>query len=250
MTSRQVTSRRFFALLTRVHKWAGLVIGIQILLWTASGLFMTVFPISQIRGNAVAEKASPVLMDMEVISIGDAAGRYDGKIKAVTLTSLAGRSAYIIEGDEGRTILEGRDGAPWQGASEADVRAAAALYYKEAGEPQSVALLTGEAPLDYRNDMPIWRVTYDDSHNTRLYIDPSSAQLRGVRTQLWRVYDFMWMLHIMDYKGRDNFNNWIVRFAAFCGLLFALSGIGLLIHRFALRPKPSLAAKRAAKREG
>ena len=55
---------------------------------------------------------------------------------------------------------------------------------------------------------PFGRCNFDDKPKTRLYLDADTAELRAVRTKLWRVYDFMWMLHIMDYKTRDNFNSW------------------------------------------
>ena len=36
---------------TRVHKLLGLVVGAQLLLWTVSGLFFTLIPIEQVRGE-------------------------------------------------------------------------------------------------------------------------------------------------------------------------------------------------------
>jgi len=48
----------------------------------------------------------------------------------------------------------------------------------------------------------------------------------------------MWMLHIMDYETRDNFNSWWLRLAAFLALLFAISGLALVVQRIFLRPRP------------
>ena len=48
---------------------------------------------------------------------------------------------------------------------------------------------------------------------------------------MWRFYDFFWMLHIMDYRGRDNFNNPLLRAFALTGLAFALSGVTLVGFR-------------------
>lgn len=51
------------------------------------------------------------------------------------------------------------------------------------------------------------------------------------RNRIWRLYDFFWMLHIMDYDERENFNNPLIRAFAATGLLFALSGLFLVAQR-------------------
>jgi hypothetical protein len=83
----------------------------------------------------------------------------------------------------------------------------------------------------------VWQVQFDDKTKTRLYINADTAELMNVRTRLWRAFDFMWMLHIMDYKGRDDINNWWLWLAALMASLFALSGLGLVVHRIILRPR-------------
>ena len=35
----------------RIHKWVALVVGLQIVLWIAGGLVMSVLPIEQVRGE-------------------------------------------------------------------------------------------------------------------------------------------------------------------------------------------------------
>ena len=75
-----MTKRDFWKYLTRAHKWAGLVLGVQILLWFASGLFMAFFPIDEVRGSHLAEKAAWSLSDATVIPIEIAMTAYDGEL--------------------------------------------------------------------------------------------------------------------------------------------------------------------------
>jgi hypothetical protein len=49
------------------------------------------------------------------------------------------------------------------------------------------------------------------------------------------VFDFLWMLHIMDYEQRSNVNNTLLRVASTVGLLFMLSGVWLLFYSFRRR---------------
>mgnify|MGYP003339799900 CR=1 FL=1 len=43
------------------------------------------------------------------------------------------------------------------------------------------------------------------------------------RHALWRVFDFAWMLHIMDYEARTNVNNPLLRIATLSAAAMALS---------------------------
>ena len=232
-----MTKRDFWKYLTRAHKWAGLVLGVQVLLWFASGLFMALFPIDDVRGSHLAEKATWSLSDVTVIPIEIAMTAYEGNLTGASLTSIAGEPAYALMGDAGTQLMNARTGEAWKPIAEDTVRLAANKYYKGEAQIASVVKLT-ETPKEYRRPPPVWQIQYDDGPKTRLYLDAETAELRAVRTRLWRAYDFMWMLHIMDYDTRDNFNSWWLRLAAFLGLLFAISGLMLVVQRIFLRPRP------------
>ena len=231
-----MTKNTFFKYLTRVHKWAGLIIGIQITLWMVSGLFMSWFYIQDIRGEWIAEQTDFADQTQNIISLTQAIGLYDGEVSAAARENYAGYPVYTLSGSEGRVTLDARSGEQWSSLSQNDITRAAQSYYFGEGAIKDMTLIN-EAPAEYGGPIPVWKVDMDDKQRTHLYIDTDTAALHSVRTRLWRVYDLMWMLHIMDYKTRDNFNTWWLRLAAFVGLLFALTGIGLLVHRFLLRPK-------------
>lgn len=232
-----MTKRVFFKYLTRVHKWAGLIIGIQILLWVLSGLFMTVFPINEIRGRHIAVQVDLPVLQKPDVSFDQALARYDGEVTQASLANYAGQLAYRIEGDRGVMSLSGQTGEPIADLSEAQIRQMALEYYYADNPIERVTLIRDNSPNEYRRALPIWQVQFDDRSQSRLYLDPQTAELRAVRTRLWRVYDFMWALHIMDYTQRERFNSWWLRLAAAAALLFVLSGFGLLAHRLVLRPK-------------
>lgn len=51
--------------------------------------------------------------------------------------------------------------------------------------------------------------------------------MRAIRHRDWRTFDFLWMLHTMDYAGRDDFNNLLLRVFSVLGLATVLSGFVL-----------------------
>jgi hypothetical protein len=46
---------------------------------------------------------------------------------------------------------------------------------------------------------------------------------------MWRVFDFFWMLHIMDYGERENFNSPLLITASVVGWVLAVTGIWLVV---------------------
>lgn len=81
---------------------------------------------------------------------------------------------------------------------------------------------------------PFWRVDFDDDDGTTVYLSDQTGEVLVHRNDTWRLFDIFWMLHIMDYTGRSDFNNPLVVMAGIGGLWMALSGIWLLVASFRL----------------
>ncbi|MFT4940092.1 MAG: hypothetical protein ACI88A_003144 [Paraglaciecola sp.] len=89
--------------------------------------------------------------------------------------------------------------------------------------------LIQKPPFEVRHlSPPLYQVSFDDWIHTTFYLNPLSGEVQSVRSDLWRFYDFFWMLHIMDYQTRDDFNHPLVIAAAGVSLFFTVSGIVLL----------------------
>ena len=93
------------------------------------------------------------------------------------------------------------------------------------GGPAAATELLHEPDTEYRGATPVWRVSYDDEDSARVYISPITGEVIGTTNSMWRLHDFVWMLHIMDYDERRDYNNWILRAVAIMGGLFALTGV-------------------------
>ena len=229
---------KFWRVLTRIHKWTALVIGTQIILWFASGFFMSFFNIDTVHGDNMALEHHWPLRIEGLVSAPVVLTAYgaQSKINNMRLRSAMGFPIWQVEGELGTRVYNGVTGEKWQGVSSEQVRRAARQYYLGKGQIISAAKLHS-APKDFAGDLPVWQVLYNDGAKTRLYISPDTGELLKTRTRLWRAFDFMWMLHIMDYKTRENINLWWLKLLSFCALLFSLSGLGLVVHRVFLRPR-------------
>ena len=54
------------------------------------------------------------------------------------------------------------------------------------------------------------------------------------RSTLWRTYDFLWGLHIMDWRGHEDFNSWLLVIATLLATIMSVAGIVLLPSRLGL----------------
>jgi uncharacterized iron-regulated membrane protein len=213
------------------HKWLGLVIGVQAILWAASGLFMTAVPIETVRGEHNIAKAAPVplplsdLPPLGAIATGDAT--------RAELFMLNGAPAWRID-REGKphSILDARTGALLSPLDAASALAIAKADFAGAGETKGVALIADDPPIEYRGALPVWQVRFSDPEGTRIYVSPVTGKVTARRTATWRVYDFLWSLHIMDYSGHENFNHPLVILASALGLILFLTGLWIVVVRF------------------
>ena len=81
-------------------------------------------------------------------------------------------------------------------------------------------------PIELNRPIEAWQVQMDDG--VHFYVDAGSGEVVARRTPFWRVYDFMWGLHIMDLQGRKQTNNpWVVTFALLA-LVMTLMAVVLL----------------------
>jgi uncharacterized iron-regulated membrane protein len=92
----------------------------------------------------------------------------------------------------------------------------------------SVTLLEGEPPIEYRGGaMTVYQVILDHPKKPHIYVSPVTGDVLKRRNRLWRVFDFFWMLHIMDYRNRDDINDWLLTTMSLLAILTSASGLVL-----------------------
>ena len=69
--------------------------------------------------------------------------------------------------------------------------------------PKSVIEITEEeSGAEYRGrSLPLYKIKTisEDSKEINVYVDPFSKEIVAVRSNQWRIWDFMWGIHIMDW---------------------------------------------------
>ncbi len=219
----------------RAHKWIGLLIGVQALLWMISGLYMVVVPLDVIHGDHLVHAPRTHIgasgARVPLTALHEA---YPG-ITSVRVKRLLDKDVVEIRQDKKVSLVDAVSGMTISPLDRATVRALADAAYAGTGKLRAIDWVT-DAPREVgARPVPLWAVRYDGAGKDTLYFSPFTGELVARRHELWRWFDFLWMFHIMDYAERENVNNSLLRVASITGFAFALSGIWLLFYSFRRR---------------
>ncbi|PCK30806.1 hypothetical protein [Pseudoalteromonas piscicida] len=213
----------------KLHKYLGYLLFLQIFAWLLGGLVMSAIPLEKIHGKHLVKRSlvNPFTTSDYQADLNQIATNV-GQISQLQFSHVLDMPIIKINQDEA-LIFNGITGAPLSALSRKHVIQQANKHLLIDAEVKQAELLeTGPREAGYREN--IWRIEYDDPLSTTLYLTANSAEVLTVRSTLWRIFDFFWMLHIMDYDEREDFNNpLLVSFAA-TSVLFCLSGLLLLLQ--------------------
>ena len=230
-------SIRWPLLVRRTHKWLALLVGVQALLWTLTGFYMVVVHIDIIHGDHLVRSPKAEPFDLARLAPPSQIVAAAPGVSEIRLQRLFGQTVWRAETPDGPRLFETSSGTPIANLTEAQIRTQAQQIYVGEGKIVSARLLTA-APLEMQSRKPpYWQVEFEGWNRPTLYLSPNTGELISRRHALWRVYDFVWMLHIMDYDERTDVNNPLLRVATWSAFAMALMGAWLLIWSFKRRKR-------------
>ena len=204
----------------RVHKWVGLILGIQFILWSLSGAVMALIDMEDVRAQplVIAEPiAAQGLIEPNLLET-------DGSVDDIRLVMSDGRPVYQVSAKGKKRTFDGATGDAIV-VDEAIVRQRANTIHEAPIRSVTALDMPNLEARDFEG--PMWRVDFDDAENTSAYFAADTGQFLVARSDGWRLWDFFWMLHNMDYLNRASFNHPLIIAVAF-GVLF-LSGTGFYL---------------------
>ena len=216
--------------LRKIHKWIGLVIGLQFLLWAVSGTAMALLDMGEVAGGPMAERtaaAAPIVAENGWPRVQQALGRQP--VLAVTIRRLPRGPVYQVATEQGIRLFRVADGAPVSigAATAAEIAKAAHPTHAPIGSVEPLRELS-LAVRDF--ELPIWRVDFSDARNSSYYVSGATGELLARRNDTWRWWDFFWMLHNMDYAERTSFNHPLIITVGFAMAWLAVTGFWLLFR--------------------
>mgnify|MGYP001293713872 FL=1 len=201
------------------HKYLSLAISIQLLLWTISGIYFAFNKIELIRGEQyILEQENPEV-NLE---------KFTASFKAKNITILQRLDEWILKVEEGPIVHY------------IDLKGEKLNSLNSEEAKQIVRDRTSLIPLiavkiekpskgsEFRGrNLPMFKVTTNSNEEVNVYIDALSGEVAAIRSDSWRIWDFLWGTHIMDYSERENIDNLLLKIFSILALVSALSGIVL-----------------------
>lgn len=211
----------------KLHKWIGLIVGIQFLLWMASGVMMSLLDADKVLGREFRiTPPPPAAWPGGVLGPDAVLAASADKVMAISSGWLLDRPVYRLQNDKRSWLVSAADGRIV--AVDAPLaQAIAQASYTGPGKPASPRLLNYTLETRAHKE-PVWRVDFADADETTVYVSAVSGNVLEHRNSTWRLFDLFWMLHIMDYSERIDFNNPLIVSGAIGGLWMALTGMWLL----------------------
>ena len=205
----------------KVHRYLGLIIGIQFLIWTISGLYFSWTNLDEIHGdqfmkNPISKISFSGLTGLEEIP----------DIKKLELINIANEPFYWVNEKQ---LYNAKSGNKLDEITEQQAIDIVNFYLKEDLEISTIEKIENVGPHhEYRGKpLPAYAIHFDHPEKITAYVSAKNGKFQRVRHSSWRIFDFLWMGHTMDYNGRDNFNNILLRVFSLFGVLTVLSGFSL-----------------------
>ncbi len=234
---------------TQIHKWVGLVVGIQVLFWVAGGVVMTAIPIETVRSEHRLKSLAPAILPVDGVRPLSEVAREAAiaPVRAELKGTQRGPVWVLTPSGAEPVTLNAVTGRPFAAMTASEVSALAAAVYQGNAAPQAPVLLD-QAPRETGRDGPIWRVDFKDTERTTFYLSPQTGEVVTRRSAVWRFYDFFWRLHILDFKNGENFNHPLLIGVTLLTLSIVMTGFILLWIRLARDLKMARAVRAARQR--
>ena len=205
-----------------IHKYLSLFISLQLLLWTISGIYFAYNKIEMVRGEHLR-----ALQDKDVqINLAEFPAITGKSIIGITRL---GQIVFKINKGDKTFYLDAK------GETIKPINSFQAMEIINTNTSlQSISakqILTIPRGAEYRGrDLPLWQVETDHPNKVNAYVDGMTGEVVAIRSSSWRLWDFLWGLHIMDYVDRDNINNLLMKIFSVLALISSLSGIALFFN--------------------
>jgi Cu(I)/Ag(I) efflux system membrane protein CusA/SilA len=215
----------------KTHKWLMLFLGIQFVTWSVTGAYMVFFNIDYIHGDSLIHNHQIKLVDAKVnISIQTLLKQYP-EAKKVQLENFIRQPVYRFVVGNDNVLVSANSGALLSPISKDDAVAMAQFEYTGEGDISHVELITENPPFELRaRALPAWRINFDDFGSPTLYVSATSGKIVGKRHEFWRLFDWIFRFHVMDYQDSEVDNILLFCFSLL-GLFAGLSGLILLYYR-------------------
>ena len=223
----------------RIHRYMGVLLGIQFFMWTIGGLYFSWSNMDEIHGDFQKKAPPQYKAGLAFVSPSIALLNLKNKVKIDSILNIAlidvlGKPTYRMEFLHGGhhkmfQLADAQTGALRDPLSMEEATTLAIQQFNGDPKVKSIEEIKNvSGHHEYReNPLPAVAITFEKPIETTVYVATELGIVTKYRNDKWRIFDFLWMLHTMDYQSRDNIGNWLLRAFSVFGLFTICSGFTL-----------------------
>jgi ferredoxin len=216
----------------RLHKWFALLVGIQLLLWIVSGIVFSFIDHKEVSGSFIFKKPyQEQLAPISTLVNFSAVIKEYPAAKSITHFKLLEQDVIKVSMPSEELLLDATSLELFF-IKQSLIKQLVSASYQGDGIQQSIEMVSTRDEENRKFDLPVWKVGFDDQYGSSLYFSSITGEYQGIRTDSWRINDFFFMLHFMDYGQRGDFNHPLIIFAALVLVFFSFSGLMLIYSSF------------------
>ncbi|MDB2374181.1 PepSY domain-containing protein [Psychrosphaera haliotis] len=216
----------------KIHKWLMLFVGLQVFIWSATGLYMVMTNIHYIHGEHL-QKPSPVLNVSSLkFNHADVLKSYPNA-DSISLFNRVGEPVFLVQEGRESALVNATTKELMPKVTEQEAREIALFqFHDSAGVIANISYLKDSAPSELSaRHLPVWEVQFEGIASPTFYISESSGQVVTKRHNPWRIFDWFWRFHIMDYLHGEDVGNVFFLVVSITTLLSTLAGCCLVYQR-------------------
>jgi hypothetical protein len=206
----------------RTHRYLAIATAAQLLIWTISGVFFAFVDINEVRGTPFKTQPAALLVPPKDLSW------LPDDVYEVRVIDRLGDPIVGIKQPVGWQWRHS-DGTEI-GLLSSEQAQELVLRYTVFSPKVANFLESAPAGSEYRgNSLPLYQIYVQENPSTAVYIDALTGELKAIRSNTWRWWDFLWSLHIMDYDERDEIGTYLLKLFSVLSLLTAIAGLVLFV---------------------
>ena len=236
-------SRQYY--IRKSHRFLGVFLGIQFILWTIGGIYFSWSNMDEIHGDTTKNKTPLFVADLKMISPSAAIDsiqrvHHIDSLVSIQLVDILGKPYYQIRCIQTHVettnlsnkqhlinyLADAETGMIRSPLSKLEASNVAKKYFSGNQSIKKIEYVTETNPHhEYReNPLPAYAITFDNPEQTTVYVATELGTVQKFRNSKWRIFDFLWMMHTMNYEDRDKFGNLLLRSFSILGLITVFSG--------------------------
>ena len=205
-----------------------LFIGVQFVIWSVTGAYMVFFDIDYIHGDSLIINHQTKIQPEKLTYPTQTLFQQYPQAENLSVGMLINREVYRFNIDKQKFMVDATNGQQLSPIAESSALALAKHFYSGDGEVINAKLITENPPFELSSrHLPAWRINFDNFGSPALYISANSGKVVTKRHEFWRLFDWMFRFHVMDYDDGENVSNWFLFIIALLAQFAVLSGLVL-----------------------